>query len=212
MNTTLPNLETRTHDQLTEWPGNARQGDVDTIKESMRTNGVFQPIIIQTSTGRIIAGNHRYKALVELHKEAPDTWGDNVTVLPLDVSDEEAMRIHLADNRTSDLAEWDNVNLYEQLSELVGTDNALVGSGFTDDDLDSLRMKLEDAEDEDWSDAADKVTEGDPTVASRSFFLPADDAGIVDSAIEKAKTYGDGSGNANGEALVVMAKEYLGEY
>lgn len=143
MNTTLPNLETRTHDQLTEWPGNARQGDVDTIKESMRTNGVFQPVIIQTSTGRIIAGNHRYKALVELHREAPDTWGDNVTVLPLDVSDSEAERIHVADNKTSDLADWDYEALVAQLTDLEATTEGLTGTGFDDAELAALRSYLD---------------------------------------------------------------------
>ena len=148
MSTQLPDIETRELDALTEWEGNARQGDVDVIKESMRTNGVFQPIIVQASTGKIIAGNHRYKALVELHREAPDSWPSKVSVIPLDVTDEEALRIHLADNKTSDDAEWDIRALVAQLDEVTAQPSGLTGTGFDEDDLNDLRDQLygDDAE------------------------------------------------------------------
>lgn len=129
---------------LTEWSGNARRGDVDSIKQSMRQNGVFQPLIVQSGTRRVIAGNHRLRALRELHAEAPDQWGDSVTVVELDVDDDRAMRIHLADNKTSDDAEWEHSDLLAQLEELEVTDTGLVGSGFSDDDLNELRLALGD--------------------------------------------------------------------
>lgn len=53
-------------DQLEEWPGNARVGDVERIKASMRQHGVFNPVIVQRSTNRVMIGNHRLAALREL--------------------------------------------------------------------------------------------------------------------------------------------------
>ncbi len=148
MSTQLPDIETRELDALTEWEGNARQGDVDVIKESMRTNGVFQPIIVQAQTGKVIAGNHRLKAMRELHREAPDSWPSKVSVIPLDVTDEEALRIHLADNKTSDDAEWDIRALVAQLDEVTAQPSGLTGTGFDEDDLNDLRDQLygDDAE------------------------------------------------------------------
>ena len=148
MSTQLPDIETRELDALTEWEGNARQGDVDVIKESMRTNGVFQPIIVQAQTGKVIAGNHRLRAMRELHREAPDSWPSKVSVIPLDVTDEEALRIHLADNKTSDDAEWDIRALVAQLDEVTAQPSGLTGTGFDEDDLNDLRDQLygDDAE------------------------------------------------------------------
>ena len=148
MSTQLPDIETRELDALTEWEGNARQGDVDVIKESMRTNGVFQPIIVQAQTGKVIAGNHRLKAMRELHREAPDSWPSKVSVIPLDVTDEVALRIHLADNKTSDDAEWDIRALVAQLDEVTAQPSGLTGTGFDEDDLNDLRDQLygDDAE------------------------------------------------------------------
>lgn len=157
MNTHLPDQAVWPLTDLHEWEGNARQGDVDVIKESMRTNGVFQPIVVQASTGKIIAGNHRYKALVELHREAPDSWPDEVTVLPLDVTDEEAARIHVADNKTSDDAEWDYALLVAQLEELDKSETGLLGTGFDEDQLNDLRAMFTK---DDLDDLAEEF--GDP--------------------------------------------------
>ena len=79
-------------------PGNPRQGDIGAVSESMRVNGVYQPIIVNrgTLTGRpfeVIAGNHRAQAAQQLGH-------DTIPAVILDVDDEAATRIALADNRT----------------------------------------------------------------------------------------------------------------
>lgn len=189
MTTQLPALQNWPTNAIHEWEGNARRGDVDIIKESMRTNGVFQPIIVQESTGRIIAGNHRFRALKELRKEAPDAWPDQVSVIPLDVSDEEALRIHLADNKTSDKAEWANPELLEQLEALAATDQRLEGTGFDDDELDELRAELA-ALDEPYAGASDPddvpdVDETNPPVtAEGDVWLLGDHKLLVGSATD----------------------------
>ena len=119
-------------------PGNPRQGDVGAVSESMRINGVYQPIIVNrgTHTGRpleVIAGNHRAQAAKALGH-------DTVPAVILDVDDEQATRIALADNRTSDLATYDNEALAAMLQNLPD----LTGTGYDGDDLDQILADTED--------------------------------------------------------------------
>lgn len=132
-------------DSLEKWPGNARRGVVAGIKESIRVNGVFQPLIVQKSTDRIIAGNHRYMAMAELHEEDPEAFGEYVDVIKLDVNDTRATKMNLADNKTSDDATWDNQALLDQLLDLQAADGDLLGTGFADDDVEDLRDAIDDA-------------------------------------------------------------------
>jgi len=122
--------------------GNPRRGNIDAVAESMETNGVYQPVIINrgTHTGRemeVIAGNHRVQAAQKLGLET-------IPAIVLDITDSEAKRIALADNRTSDLAEYDAQALLDMLDEL----DDLVGTGYDLDDLDELRADLEEIAEE----------------------------------------------------------------
>lgn len=113
-------------------PGNPRQGDIGAVSESMRINGVYQPIIVNrgSSTGRpleVIAGNHRAQAAHQLGM-------DMIPAIILDLNDEDAARIALADNRTSDLADYDNDTLILMLQSLPD----LTGTGYDAEDLDAL--------------------------------------------------------------------------
>lgn len=126
---------------LEHWPGNANKGDVPHIKSSMRDNGVFAPLTVQTSTNRIIIGNHRFLALKELWDEEPARWPRRVPVMFLDVDDARANRINLEDNKARDRAVWDDRALLDQLGTLYEDDmGTLAGSGFTDDEY--TRMLL----------------------------------------------------------------------
>jgi ParB-like chromosome segregation protein Spo0J len=113
-------------------PRNPRRGDLDVITESITTNGFFGACIAQRSTGAILVGNHRWQAA----QQAGET---TVPVLWVDVDDDLAQRIMVADNRTAELAIWDDPTLAEILAELRDADTAgLAGTGFTDADLDNL--------------------------------------------------------------------------
>jgi hypothetical protein len=62
-----------------------------------------------------------------------------VPVLWVDVDDDLAQRIMVADNRTAELAIWDDPILAGILAELRdAADAGLTGTGFTDTDLDNL--------------------------------------------------------------------------
>lgn len=106
-------------DRLKEHPDNPKRGAMAAIHESINVNGFYGAVVAQTSTGYILAGNHRYRAAVQQKaKSIPVIW--------LDVDDEEAKRILLADNRTADLGHTDEAALDALLSSLP----SLEGTGY----------------------------------------------------------------------------------
>jgi len=135
-------------EQLRHWPGNARRGQVELIRQSMEQNGVFAPLTVQASTNRIIIGNHRFMALQELWKAEPQRWPRRVPVVFLDVDDARAQRINLDDNKTSDESQWDNRLLLDQLTGLYEDDlGTLTGSGFTDAEYTQLLLDQQPPQD-----------------------------------------------------------------
>lgn len=100
-------------DSVQPYPDNPRRGDLKALKESILTNGFYSTILVQRSTGYVVAGNHRLKALKELGAE-------QVPAMFMDISDADAVRIVLADNRTSDLAFYDDPTLFKLLQDLEG--------------------------------------------------------------------------------------------
>lgn len=81
-------------------PKNVRRGNIDAIARSLQMYGQQKPIVVQESSGFIVAGNHVYQAA---HRLGWQTIA--ASVVPMD--DETAMGYLLADNRASDLATYD---------------------------------------------------------------------------------------------------------
>lgn len=122
-------------DLVSEHPDNPRQGRVEDIAASIAANGLYKPLVVQKSTGHILSGNHTYRALTEAGAEL-------VPVIYVDVNDDQAKRILLADNRTSELGTFDEVMLAELLTEMSeGGD--LLGTGYTEEDLADLMVSME---------------------------------------------------------------------
>jgi DNA modification methylase len=107
---------------------NPRRGDVEAITQSLRANDQFAPVIVSRRTGEVLVGNHRVVAARELG------WAE-IAVCFVDVDDEHARRIMLADNRTSDLAGYDDEALAALLLEVGGD---LTGTAYSQADLDAL--------------------------------------------------------------------------
>jgi len=125
-------------ESIGQHPRNANHGDVDAIAESIQVNGFYSPIIVQRSTGFIVAGNHRYLA-------ACQQGAKEVPVIYLDVDDERAHRIMLADNRTTRLGFDDEVELTSLLRELYATDTGLGGTGYDSFAFTKLLSSTEEA-------------------------------------------------------------------
>jgi ParB-like chromosome segregation protein Spo0J len=86
--------------------------------------------VAQVSTGHILVGNHRYLA-------AKEAGIDTLPVMWVDVDDNRALKILLADNRTNDLSGYDNKALTELLAEMSNA-GELDGTGYNESDLDAL--------------------------------------------------------------------------
>jgi hypothetical protein len=113
-------------------PKNVRKGNLAAIKQSLIAHGQYRPIVVQKSTGYVIAGNHTFMA-------ARDLGWDEIDVTTLDIDDDTAIRIMLIDNRTTELASNDEAALLELLQSIESID----GSGYDDEDLEDLLFKVE---------------------------------------------------------------------
>lgn len=115
---------------LSMHPENPREGDVGGIVTSIEANGFYGALVVQESTGRILAGNHRARSVAEV-------GGETAPVIYVECDDMTARKIMLADNRLSDIASNDEGKLKELLMAIAAEDT-LEGTGFDGDDLDDL--------------------------------------------------------------------------
>ena len=110
--------------ELKEFPNNPRRGDVELLMESLSYHGQYRPIVANRRTKEVLAGWHTLVAARKLG------W-DKITVTWVDVDPLTAKRIVLADNRLSDLANYDDTALLDLMMVLKD----LEGTGFNNDDL-----------------------------------------------------------------------------
>lgn len=124
-------------EQLTTAERNPRRGRVDVIAESLKVSGQYRPLVVNkgTKTGRpfeVLAGNHTLLAARSLGWLEVDTW-------IVDVDEQAATRIVVADNRIADAGEYDNAALLDLLTDL----DDLAGTGYTLDELDALNALVD---------------------------------------------------------------------
>ncbi len=132
------NLEPRSAkiDSLKPHPNNPNKGQVEVIEDSIAANGWFGRVIVQQSTGHILAGEHRWRA-------AQAKGATHIDIQPVDCDDETAKRILLVDNRTAALASRNPEALAGLLRDLKAAEG-LDGTGYDDNFLDNLLGELED--------------------------------------------------------------------
>ena len=102
---------------LSQDPANARKHDdknLEAIKASLRRFGQQKPIVVDSSNV-VRAGNGTLAAATALG------W-DSINVVQTDLQGSEATAYAIADNRTAELAEWDESVLAASLSSLADVD------------------------------------------------------------------------------------------
>ena len=180
-------------------PQNARLHDkrnLEAIAGSLQKFGQRKPIVIDASN-TIVAGNGTVTAAKNIG------WGQILAVrVPSDWTAEQIKAYALADNRTSELAEWDSTILSNQLIELDDAGWAVEDFGFlplspviVDDPFSLLK-------DEERKDAT-----------QMTFTLTLDQAEIVKACITAAIKSGKIStesenANRNGNALFLICSEW----
>jgi site-specific DNA-methyltransferase (adenine-specific) len=121
------NIETLRIAELTPDPNNARQHDDKNLKAimgSLKEFGQRKPIVI-TEAGTIVAGNGTVEAAKRLG------WLDiEVVKVPNDWTDAQVKAFAITDNRTAELANWNQEVLTSQLLELEADGWELTEFGF----------------------------------------------------------------------------------
>jgi DNA modification methylase len=120
-------LETRKIADLVQDPNNARMHDkknLSAIAGSLEMFGQRKPIVV-TDAGLVVAGNGTVQAAKSLG------WSEiDVVRVPSDWSADQVKAFALADNRTAELAVWDEQVMASQLFELTAADWDVVALGF----------------------------------------------------------------------------------
>lgn len=166
-------------EQLTPYPGNPRNGDTDAIAASLRAHDQYRAIVVWAGDGsgpvsapfQVLAGNHTYLAAGEIGKGKMLCHG-------IECSADEAKRIVLVDNRTNDLAKYDNQQLADLLQSLegeMGEPGYFDGTGYNVEALDELLERIN-------SDESKPLNPPEPEYqcpecghkAKRSEFVPED--------------------------------------
>jgi len=120
---------------------NPKKHQVETVRASMGRFGYVAPMILNESTGRLVAGHGRIESLRKAKAEgkAPPSRirihnGDWLVPVVRGVAftdDREAEAYLLADNQTTILGGWNDDELQEIINSL-GVEDALAGTGFED--------------------------------------------------------------------------------
>jgi ParB-like chromosome segregation protein Spo0J len=198
-------LERAKLDALTCDPANVRKHDqrnLDAIKGSLQRFGQQHPIIVD-GDGIIRAGNGRYMAMRALG------WSE-CDIVRTALKGAEATAFAIADNRTAELASWDDEALAQQLAALQIEDEELaLATGYDESEIESLAGAF----DVDAIDAPD-LPEGDRQPFRQMTFTVHDEQhALVEQAMRKAKDDGGSDSslneNSNGNALAHICKAYL---
>lgn len=139
-------------------PRNPKGHDLLQLDASVARFGFIEPIVLDERTGHIISGHGRVEALLAQQKrgEAPPDgvrvngtgeWLAPVTVGWASRNDTEASAALIVLNRSGERGGWVDDTLLELLDELAAVPEGMVAVGFTGEEMETLRAKLEAAAD-----------------------------------------------------------------
>jgi hypothetical protein len=193
-------IETVAISSLTPDPANARKHDgknLQAIENSLLKFGQRKPICV-TPDSIVVAGNGTLEAAKSLG------WTEIVIArTPVGWTWEQIRAFALADNRTAELAEWDDKVLADQLLELDANGWELEDIGFN-----SLSPEIVD-------DPYGLLVDDDRKDATQmTFTLTLMQAETVKAAIDAALKSGDipadsENTNRNGNALFLICSEWI---
>lgn len=191
-------------DSLVPWDRNPRKNDaaIPEVAGSIKRFGFGAPIIARLADRRIIAGHTRWAAAKSLGLE-------QVPVRFLDLSEDEATALTLADNKLGELSEWNDAELADLLRGLHESSVDLAGLGW---DQDALANLLADPV-LDPAHAFGRLPNSAPEVVGMTFTLSRAQRESVQSALVAARAAGPfaetGNTNGNGNALARICDAYL---
>lgn len=138
------NIAYKNVNDLIPYINNPRDNDaaVDAVASSIKNFGFKVPIVVD-SDNEIIAGHTRLKAAQKLGlQEVP-------TIVAEDLTENQVRAFRLADNKVSELAEWDQELLDNELQDIDGIDMADFGFDLLPD------LEVEGVDEDDWDEELD---------------------------------------------------------
>lgn len=179
-------------------PANLRkhsEKNLKAVEGSIKRFGFQTPIVVDADN-IIVAGHARYEVLKSLGHE-------KIPVIRTELTGADRVAYAIADNRTSELAEWDDAALADVLKELENIGEI----GF--DDADIGMFDVDPMSEDSIVGAGDR-----PGLQQLSFTLTDHQANTVKVALHAANTAGPyadtGNENGNGNALARIAEAYRG--
>lgn len=136
---------------------------IDAIISSLKAFGQYRPIVVQSKTKVIVAGNGTYLAAKELG------W-DKIDCVFIDVDDDARRTIGVLDNRCSDLSSWDESKLRELLYYMDSDMQHI--AGFLEADMKEIMHKLDS---KDLDDLTAKINEPTETCPHCGFMFKCAD-------------------------------------
>jgi hypothetical protein len=130
-------------ESLTLYDKNPRKGNIPVIVDSLSTHGQYRPLIVRKDTNEVLAGNHTLQAAMQLG------W-KTIAVNLIDVDDEQAAKIVLVDNRSQDLATYDQKMLGEILADVPD----LPGTGYDQETVDLILDAITNDQQVDFAELA----------------------------------------------------------
>jgi hypothetical protein len=179
-------------------PSNVRKHDrknLDAIKASLRKFGQQKPIVVDAK-GIVLAGNGTLTAAKELG------WTE-IEITRTTLQGVEATAFAIADNRSAELAEWED-SLNDVLKSLQDEGVDLADLGYSPEDLGQFSANAVEMP---------ELASGDKQpFQSKTFTLHDEQCEDVDAAVAKAKSMGHGESsvneNSNGNALAFICQSF----
>jgi filamentous hemagglutinin family protein len=131
-------IQTVAIDTIHQDPANVRKHDgknIDAIKGSLKRFGQQKPIVVNRD-GIVIAGNGTLSAAKALG------WTE-IKIVRTELAGPEATAYAIADNRTAELAEWDDDALAQTLAALQINDDELAElTGFNTNEIEAITGRM----------------------------------------------------------------------
>lgn len=180
-------------------PANVRthgSRNIEAIKASLLRFGQQKPIVADPH-GVVLAGNGTLTAARELG------W-ETIEVVRTELESADRVAFSIADNRTSELAEWDFEALGKTLDGLRQDDWDLNELGWADHEVEPLlaaEWSPPEIEEEEASGPEDKTS---------VIRLTAEQRVVVDRAIAKVREESGAETDADADCLVIVCEQFLG--
>jgi ParB-like chromosome segregation protein Spo0J len=190
---------------LSHDPANARkhpERNLDTIVASLRRFGQQKPIVIDRNN-IVRAGNGTLEAAKRLG------W-EKIDCVLTELNGADATAYAIADNRSAELAEWDDEILAATLNGLALEEGLLEAAGYDEEELAAMLDQFDAAEVD-----APQLADGDRDPFRQMTFTVHDSQfEVIEAALKAAKSQGGGESvvneNSNGNALAFVCEAFNG--